>query len=957
MFVRSGFGAAAAALLCCLASSFVQAADANDKDKKPGLTVYTPGEHSVSDRGAAVYKVPLNVPPGARGVQPALELQYNSQSGNGIFGMGVSLNGLSAITRCPRTVAQDGVKGSVNYDNNDRLCLDGQRLMLIAGSYGADNAQYRLEHDNFSRIIGKGAMSSSTSWIEVTLRDGSVRQYGNSSDSRILAQGTSTVASWALYRSIDTSQNYLEWRYTQNTTNGEYYPDRVLYTGKLANAAGPAMPTFAEVRFLTYGGSDTSESRPDQIPLYRAGSKTLMTKRIRKIQTYADGSLVREYRLDYDQSPNSKRSRLTQLTECAADGSCLQPTQLTWAASGTPNYQFSRFADATDPSGVIGNQYVSGNFRGEGRNLLSLPYDGWENISMTEPVSGIITGTSAFNTGGVWDLQSPNRFFLADFDGDGRTDYMVRKGDGNITVYGWNGSSLVPKFTPPATPRYPDLVTVSDDWSYSDTAPNRYFLLDVNADGRTDIVHRDDKGKIEVWLSTGSGFSTSYVSQFPGEFPYDEQGGPLVVMDINGDGYPDILWGFGNGFVYLGNGTAFNSPLLLNAPWGQAQPEDRFQRADVNGDGLDDLILVAANGGTATVYLSKGNGSFEPWTSVGMPFGNTPGQFEVVDLNGDGRDDLIVPHPYNGSVWIYLSNGQGFDLYQLPVTTSSFSVGKISVADFDGDGRPDIYFFEGGWDGRGRMARLTDTWPDVVRTVKDGTGQRVVFDYDYLSYMGSTTYVKDPVPAYPLVSLQYPMLVASAMSFTNVAPSGCYSIGPLSQCPGASGGSEPNPATLTTRYRYGGLMAEQASGRGLLGFRWIEGTQVQSGIVTTTTYEQGFPLTGLVKSVLTKQPSGGNLRQVTNTNGSVALGNGRYFTYLGQSVENSWDLDGSARPGRTLTNTWECTLSLCFGNLTQSVEAFTDGYSETRKFWYRNDTATNILGLPTRTEVTRVSPF
>ena len=63
---------------------------------------------------------------------PTLSLNYNSQSGNGPLGVGWSLGGLSAITRCPATYAQDGFKGGINYDGNDRFCLDGQRLVLAA---------------------------------------------------------------------------------------------------------------------------------------------------------------------------------------------------------------------------------------------------------------------------------------------------------------------------------------------------------------------------------------------------------------------------------------------------------------------------------------------------------------------------------------------------------------------------------------------------------------------------------------------------------------------------------------------------------------------------------------------------------------------------------------------------------------------------------------------------------
>src|SRR2546427_13112058 len=81
---------------------------------------FTPGSFQVSPGGSATYTIPIQVPPGIAGIEPKLALTYNSQGGNGPLGMGWSLSGLSAITRCPRTVAQDGVKDGINFGPNDR---------------------------------------------------------------------------------------------------------------------------------------------------------------------------------------------------------------------------------------------------------------------------------------------------------------------------------------------------------------------------------------------------------------------------------------------------------------------------------------------------------------------------------------------------------------------------------------------------------------------------------------------------------------------------------------------------------------------------------------------------------------------------------------------------------------------------------------------------------------------
>ena len=127
----------------------------------------TAGSFRVSESGAATYSVPISTPPGTAGMKPSLSLNYSSQGGNGILGMGWSLGGLSAIHRCPKTLVQDGVVGGVNFDTNDRFCLDGQRLVAITGAYGAPNTEYRTESESYSRIISYGTTGTGPTSFKV----------------------------------------------------------------------------------------------------------------------------------------------------------------------------------------------------------------------------------------------------------------------------------------------------------------------------------------------------------------------------------------------------------------------------------------------------------------------------------------------------------------------------------------------------------------------------------------------------------------------------------------------------------------------------------------------------------------------------------------------------------------------------------------------------------------------
>src|SRR5580692_6237600 len=98
----------------------------------------TAGKYVVSPTGAATYTIPIWAPRGPNGLQPSISLVYNSQQTAGYLGVGWSVSGISAITRCNRTVAQDGAAAPVALTMSDAFCLDGQRLQLTSapGTYG-----------------------------------------------------------------------------------------------------------------------------------------------------------------------------------------------------------------------------------------------------------------------------------------------------------------------------------------------------------------------------------------------------------------------------------------------------------------------------------------------------------------------------------------------------------------------------------------------------------------------------------------------------------------------------------------------------------------------------------------------------------------------------------------------------------------------------------------------------
>jgi len=107
---------------------------------------------ALSPMGEARYSMPLASVPGRAGVESALSLTYDSAGGNGVLGMGFSLSGASAITRCPSNLADDAEIRAVQDDAADKLCLDGKRL--IKEGIAPGTVEYRTFPDTLVKVVG-----------------------------------------------------------------------------------------------------------------------------------------------------------------------------------------------------------------------------------------------------------------------------------------------------------------------------------------------------------------------------------------------------------------------------------------------------------------------------------------------------------------------------------------------------------------------------------------------------------------------------------------------------------------------------------------------------------------------------------------------------------------------------------------------------------------------------------
>src|SRR5262249_30694490 len=130
-----------------------------------------------------------------------------------------------------------------------------------------------------------------------------------------------------------------------------------------------------------------------------------------------------------------------------------------------------------------------------------------------------------------------------------------------------------------------------------------------------------------------------------------------TVADVNGDGLPDLIidnYAADSVWVLLGKGdNTFQAPTIYPTKDG-----DKFQApggaraVDVNGDGFPDLIYATYVGEDVVVRLGKGDGTFGPerkFATRAGSYGTT-----IADFNGDGIPDLAVNNTVDSSVSVLL---------------------------------------------------------------------------------------------------------------------------------------------------------------------------------------------------------------------------------------------------------------------------------------------------------------
>lgn len=192
------------------------------------------------------------------------------------------------------------------------------------------------------------------------------------------------------------------------------------------------------------------------------------------------------------------------------------------------------------------------------------------------------------------------------------------------------------------------------------------------------------------------------------------------IADVNGDGIVDLVSAIDDIYgisVQLGNGDGTFQTAIITEITEYTDPGD-IELGDFNGDGKLDAVVGAQAGDGVFIHYGNGNGTFGAGQALGIGITGA-GDVELGDLNGDGRLDVVSSGGY------VLSTGNG--TFSSPLVYS-VSGGFANLCDVNGDGKLDILSYLGAsinvftGNGSGSFSLAGTITGTAVMTLFDGYG-------------------------------------------------------------------------------------------------------------------------------------------------------------------------------------------------------------------------------------------
>lgn len=947
----------------------------------PGMTA---GQFRVNESGMPDYTIPLSVPAGVAGVQPEISINYSGGSQDLQAGIGWSVSGMSMVTRCAKTMVTDALNEAPQYLPTDAYCLDGQRLIKVSGTDGATGAVYRPELDDFSRITVTASDSNGPTAMTVVTKANETKFYGVYKASRnavLHRAGSNVAAGLAISEISDSFGNTISYNYLNNSAAGglqegfllsniSYAKGQVVITfnhenGKVARSGYQHGARFySNSRLASVTVTDNGKSYRHYSLVYDSSSQYDLLKSVQ--ECVATGSSCKAaVSFDYHvpdianaSGVSVRTDNLSQITPNNAasfvdldgdgkpdavylsnDRNQLMVRYSSQAGVVTVSSQLSK--PDLNISGDLYNSSVYKFADVNGDLITDLLYaeNGVWKTRVYSPVSvttehcpsGPFDAPGCFNwtqngsfdtkttpfsysvVDGNVDNQQP---FLADVDGDGYPDWLKLYGQDTtnqprVRVYRNNKGVFT------ADNFYEVSLPVG---AYAGAHQRKIHLRatgDLNGDGNTDAMVRlqscnspDAPARCASYQVVQQAALIGYKSGQNIAFKLVQIGaGSDQLVDVNRDGNDDLFTIETDGIRFSqSKGISSNvnvaqseyletsikiKPLNFKDLNNVARMKSLVQVVDLDLDGINDLLAPVNFSNVTKLGFYKGMiGADGHWT-----INTTPQKI--------GEECLVIAGPQQ---YCAPNGNYKFDI------TEHF---QYQITDVNGDGMPDLLTTNSAPGGNatwyaysfGKASSYLDKPAFALQKITNGYGQSTEIKYgrmnDFTVYSHGDTSVLGNVRVGDDINITSTAhLVKQVISDASIK---------------ADGSKEQ----VSISYKYQDFVVNKV-GRGVQGFRKLTTIDAQSGIETTTEYEQKWPFTGKPRSTTVKKGT-----ETLTTASSIwrqqAVADGGTFVYLAETRESVSQIgsDNVLRlVGITATsNKYDenAAQSNAWGNLTSSV--------------------------------------
>lgn len=561
----------------------------------------TSASFRIDESGAATYSIPLFTAPGTAGVVPKLSLNYSSQGGAGPIGKGWSIGGMSAISRCRATrESGDFISGGVPVDGNPSPIN-----FTVSDRYCLDGQRLIPAAVGCATV---GGMTAEGFYTEIQ------------SYQRICAYTPSGGVASVAFFTVERKDGSISWYGDRDSSGASNRADGYVNStspGKEAFAVAWAQTRFQDstgnyIDYLYLEGADGAAGEHLLSSVRYTGRVQLPGQVTVAKSTYAKIDFTYGIRPSAQQAKGyasggvvTQAHRLSSI-QSSSDGISLRHYALTYAvsASGSGLDTLASIQECRDGTLAVCSAPTQFTWSGARHEFATKEYPA--NLPFG-------------------DIQKWKGFKQGDVDGDGRPDIVYIKegssGESCPAEYILTAFSTIDSSGRPSYVLGPvQCTTPPGNVGISQRGDGGWHLFDYNGDGRDDLFISSPVGQgWRLYLSTGRG--TAKV--------FDD--GNNVISSL--------------------------SPAIPSYEGSEYQ----VQRADLNGDGLVDVIY-ASNGLKARLSERQGTGfSFGPertiildstiscTTCLARSTVNWPGAGSVqsYDLNGDGGSDLLMQTTLN----------------------------------------------------------------------------------------------------------------------------------------------------------------------------------------------------------------------------------------------------------------------------------------------------------------------